>query len=138
MPGTRSEYQDLMLQAGRLLGAFSRPFAFDAEGLVEAYQPFSDGLDYYRNTTPEHEKPQHRDTIVEALAFVEYQASWFVLRGWFDDEKIYRMEEHERNSRFLDLLYANKGCYSFFEAREKAIMALACEGIISYEAYGRY
>jgi hypothetical protein len=124
-----------MIEAGRIIGAASEPFRISSSTLEEAYKPFQEGANNHA-MMPRNMKDVHRACLLEALSVIEFQASWFVLRNYFDDQKIADMDSSERKSSFVRLLYSDSGRYPFFDAREDAIMALAAAGIINYEEYG--
>jgi len=124
-----------MRAAGRILGATSRPFNITPLDLVKPYYSLYEGANNYK-ATPEPEKRHHKEILLEALAMVEFQASWVVLRDFFGDGKIDDMGNPERISHFFDKLYSNSNNYPFFNAREMAIIALSDVDVIKCEEYG--
>ena len=124
-----------MQAAGELLQMREAPCPTLAIDLQKAYEPFSEGARIYAARTPDEAKSQHRIVLTHALDTIDFQAGWYVLKGFFDDQSITNMSKETMKNQFLGMLYTAPNEYIFFEAREKAVLDLSNAGIITKSDY---
>lgn len=117
------EVKDVFAGLSELFETRTKPARINEETLTDCYSSLASAANYHQ-LLPAEEKEEHRRNNLDVLTMVEFQAGWYVLRHFFNDDEIDGLRK-SRQERYLRYLYSFPEKFSFYEQRETALEKLS-------------
>lgn len=113
-----------------LLEIRTEPFEISEAALLSGYSSLQTAAEYH-STLLYCEREEHRQANLDFFHITEFQASWYVLKRFLEDEKIKNLSDSKRTEAYLRYLYSFPQKFRFFKPRETALEKLSQAGFIS-------